>query len=316
MKHKRKSKKSRKILLTIGVILGILILAGGGYAYFIYHSLEKTADKIYKPINGKDKNKNLPLQKNRSTAPPINILLLGVDERPHDKGRSDTMIIATLNPKTNSMLMTSIPRDTRVQIPGHTGYSKINAAYAYGDEPLAVQTVEKYFNINIPYYVKVNMQGLADLVDAVGGVTVHNDITWADEGYYKKGYVYKKGDIFLDGKKALGYVRMRHKDPRGDFGRNIRQRQVIQAVLQKGKSFTSITKMTSILNVLGKNVTTNLTFDDMKRLATDYRDCQNHIIDYETKGTPKYMDGVSWVIVTDEEFQNVHNMIEKQMNAQ
>jgi len=305
VKHKRKS-KAKRILLIVGIIFAILILGTGGFAYYVYHSIHKTADKVYKPLKN-DKNKDLPLKK--QTAPSINILLLGVDERPHDKGRSDTMIVATLNPKTQKMLMTSIPRDTRVQIPGRNGHSKINAAYAYGNEELAVETVEKIFNIDISYYVKVNMEGLRDLVDAVGGVTVNNDITWADEGFYKKGYVYKKGEIFLDGPKAIGYVRMRHKDPRGDFGRNLRQRQVIEAVLEKGMHLSSVTNMQRILNVLGDNVSTNLSFDDMKRLVTDYRGAANHITDYETKGTPKYMDGVSWVIVEDQEFQHVHDLI-------
>lgn len=77
----------------------------------------------------------------------FNILLLGVDERPGDKVRSDTLLVATLNPNTKSMMLTSIPRDTRVHITGRSGYSKINAAYAYGNEALAVSTVENYLNI-------------------------------------------------------------------------------------------------------------------------------------------------------------------------
>lgn len=161
---------------------------------------------MYTPLKG-DNNHDLPLKKTNTTAPPINILLLGVDEREGDKGRSDTMIVATLNPKTDSMLMTSIPRDTRVELPGRSGYSKINAAYAYGDESLSVKTVEKYLDIDISYYAKVNMEGLSDLVDVVGGVTVNNDIDWTHGGYH-----YKKGILHLDGKHALAYVRMRHQD--------------------------------------------------------------------------------------------------------
>ena len=318
--RKKKKSKLKKGLFIGGVIVAILLIASAGYGYYLYHSVQKTATKVYKPLKT-TADRTYPLKKTEqnseasSGTPSINILLLGVDERTGDKGRSDTMIVATLNPSTHSMLMTSIPRDTRVQIPGRSGYSKINAAYAYGDEDLAVQTVEKYMNIDIPYYVKVNMEGISSLVDAVGGVTVDNDISWTDEGYYKKGYVYQEGNIHLDGPQALGYVRMRHLDPRGDLGRNLRQRQVIQAILQKGKSFTSITNMNNILDVLGDNVTTNLTFNDMKRLVTDYDGCQDHIEDYQTKGTSQYIDGVSWVIVTDQEFQNVHDKIEAQMNA-
>ncbi|MGV3488591.1 MAG: LCP family protein, partial [Tuberibacillus sp.] len=127
MKHKKKKSKFKRALLVIGIIVGILAIGVGGYAYYIYQSLHETANKVYKPLKT-DKNKDLPLTKPSLTAPSINVLLLGVDERTNDKGRSDTMIIATLNPKTNKMLMTSIPRDTRVQIPGRSGYAKINAA--------------------------------------------------------------------------------------------------------------------------------------------------------------------------------------------
>jgi polyisoprenyl-teichoic acid--peptidoglycan teichoic acid transferase len=303
-KRTKPKSKTKKTLSIIGIILGVFILAGGGYAYYLYHSVSETANKMYSPLKGKN-SKDLPLNK-ENTAPSINVLLLGVDERSGDKGRSDTMIVASLNPTTHSMLMTSIPRDTRVEIPGRSGYSKINAAYAYGNEELAVETVEKYLNIDIPYYVKVNMEGLSSLVDAVGGVTVNNDISWTG---------FPKGTLNLDGKKALAYARMRHEDPRGDFGRNLRQRQVITGVMEKGKSFSSVTNMEKILNAVGSNVTTNLSFDDMKRLVSDYESCRGNITDYETKGTPKYMDGVSWVLVTDQEFQNVHDKIEMQLNA-
>ncbi|HJV17476.1 MAG TPA: LCP family protein, partial [Bacillales bacterium] len=303
-KRTKSKSKTKKNLSIIGIILGVIILAGGGYAYYLYHSVSETANKMYSPLKGKN-SKDLPLNK-ENTAPSINVLLLGVDERSGDKGRSDTMIVASLNPTTHSMLMTSIPRDTRVEIPGRSGYSKINAAYAYGNEELALETVEKYLNIDIPYYVKVNMEGLSSLVDAVGGVSVNNDISWTG---------FPKGTLNLDGKKALAYARMRHEDPRGDFGRNLRQRQVITGVMEKGKSLSSVSNMENILNAVGGNVTTNLSFDDMKRLVSDYKSCRENITDYETKGTPKYLDGVSWVLVTDQEFQNVHNKIETQLNA-
>jgi polyisoprenyl-teichoic acid--peptidoglycan teichoic acid transferase len=302
-KRSKPKSKVKKTLSIIGIILGVLIIAGGGYTYYLYHSVSETANKMYSPLKGKNSN-DLPL--NKEINPSINVLLLGVDERSGDKGRSDTMIVASLNPATHSMLMTSIPRDTRVSIPGRSGYSKINAAYAYGNEELAVETVEKYLQIDIPYYVKVNMEGLSSLVDAVGGVSVNNDISWTG---------FPKGTLNLDGKKALVYARMRHEDPRGDFGRNLRQRQVISSVLEKGKSLSSVANIEKILNAVGSNVTTNLSFDNMKRLVSDYQSCRENITDYETKGTPKYIDGVSWVLVTEEEFQNVRNKIEMQLNA-
>jgi polyisoprenyl-teichoic acid--peptidoglycan teichoic acid transferase len=309
------------IILTVAVPC-VLLLSIFGYGLYLYHSVSKTASQVYKPLGSKESDPlNLPdsvstskkSSSNGSTiklsANAINILLLGVDERKGDKGRSDTMIVASLNAEKNSMMLTSIPRDTRINIAGHPGYSKINAAYAYGNEALAVSTVEHYLNIPIAYYVKVNMEGLSSLVDAVGGVTVNNDLDWSDGTFH-----YKKGILQLNGSEALGYTRMRHEDPQGDFGRNARQRQVIQAVMSKGKSLTTITNINGILGAVGKNVQTNLTLKDMEKLATNYRQCRQNVKNYEVKGTPKYIGGVSWVLVSNQEFQHVHGLISSELS--
>lgn len=307
-------KRSRRIFIIIGIVLVLIAVGLTGYGYYVYHSIKQTATEVYKPLKTGDGGSQQPsnIKIDKKTLKPINILLLGVDERKNDKGRSDTMIVVTLNPSTHSMLMTSIPRDTRVHIEGQSGYSKINAAYAYGDESLAVNTVSNLLDINISHYVKVNMEGLSDLVDAVDGVTVNNDISWYDKS---KNFNYEKGKLHLNGDQALGYARMRHQDNRGDFGRNLRQRQVIEAIINKGKSFTSVSNMNDILDALGSNVTTNLSFDDMKTLALNYRQCRNNIKNYETKGTPKYINGVSWVLVSDQEKSQVHDMIAKQLKT-
>jgi polyisoprenyl-teichoic acid--peptidoglycan teichoic acid transferase len=141
-------------------------------------------------------------------------------------------------------------------------------------------------------------------------ISANNDLDWSDGTFH-----YKKGLLHLNGAEALGYTRMRHEDPQGDFGRNARQRQVIQAVLTKGKSLTTVSKINQILGAVGKNVTTNLTLKDMEMLASNYKQCRQNISDYEVKGTPKYIAGLSWVLVTKSEFQNVHNLIVKELQG-
>ena len=311
-RQKRKKKKSKKWKI-ITLILIILVIAGGAYAFNTYSAVKDTVGKMHFKIAGK----NTDISGNGK---PINVLLLGVDERKNDVGRSDTMIVVTLNPKDKSMLMTSIPRDTRTPIIGYNGNqeSKINSAYPHGGggsagTEMATKTVENFLNINIDYVVKINMEGLVDLVDAVGGITVNNKIDWYDEGYYKKGYHYEKGKIQLDGAQALGYARMRHLDPRGDIGRNERQRQVITAIINKGKSITSVTHMQDILDAVGDNVKTTFTFDDMKSVALNYRQCRDHIYSYEVQGDSQMINGGSYIVVTDEEKQKVHDMIEDEL---
>lgn len=299
----------KKILLTIGIVIVLIVAAGGGYAWYLWHSVKSTANDIYKPAGESKGHEELKDKK------PISFLLLGVDQRKGDPGRSDTIIAMTLNPKTNTMQMVSIPRDTRTAIIGHGTTDKINSAYAYGGTKMALDTVSHFlYNVPFDYYIRINMEGMKDLVDAVGGVTVTNDISWHDEGYYKKGYYYKKGKINLDtGAKAMGYIRMRHLDPRGDFGRNKRERDVIMAVINKAANISSVSHYTDILNAIKDNVTTNMTFDDMKTIATDYRNTREHTQDYEVKGQSTTINGIYYLVVSNAERQRVHDMIEEQL---
>lgn len=309
-KKNKRSSKTKKFVTVILVIFLIFICGGGAYAIYFWNSLKTTANRMHFNLSGADQG-----QKKVNNAKPINILLLGVDQRPNDPGRSDTVIVATLNPKKNSMLLTSIPRDTRTMIVGHGSEDKINSAYAYGGVNMSVKTVENFANIKIDGVAVINFQALVSLVDAVGGVTVNNDISWYDEGYYKKGYHYKKGTIHLNGPQALGYVRMRHLDPRGDFGRNMRQRQVIQALMNKGTSLTSVAHMKDILDALGTNIKTSFTFGDMQNLAKNYHNSKDHVHNYEVTGTDEYLNNIYYLSVDQQERDKVHQMIEAEKNG-
>ncbi len=219
----------KKILFWILGIIGVLIIGGGIYAYNIYSSVSKTLDEVHKPLKRDEGNKQ---EEKISNSEPVSILLLGADERGEDKGRSDSLMVITLNPKTNSMKTVSIPRDTYTEIVGKGKSDKINHAYAFGGVDMSVATVEKFLNIPMNYYVEVNMEGFKDIVDAVGGVDVNNDLEFTQDNHH-----FAKGNIHLTGEEALSFTRMRKEDPRGDFGRQMRQRQVVQAVIKKGASF-------------------------------------------------------------------------------
>ena len=302
-------------MMTLGALILLLVLAGGGYAYYLYHSAEKTVSNIYEPAKATSGGNISSEPLDQGKKKPISILLMGVDERQGDRGRSDTLIDMTLNPETNTMQMVSIPRDIRTEIVGHGSVDKINSAYAYGGTNMAVKTVEAFTDTPIDYYVRINMEGLSDLVDAVGGITFNNDYI----GFTYGGYTFNKGQIHLNGKQALAYVRMRHNDKNGDFGRNIRQRQVITAVINKAASFHSLSHYQDILNAIQNNVKTNLTFDDMKYIASNYRDARKNVISYEVKGQGKmiysdaYGKDIYYLIVGEAERQKVHDMIMKQL---
>ncbi len=304
---------AKKIWITVGIVFGVLIIGGGGYTYYLYASVKSTANKIYQPASKDEKHVAVATLSPQKNLKPISILLMGVDQRKGDVGRSDTLMVLTLNPKTNEAQMVSIPRDTRVTIPGK-GVHKINAAYAYGGTALAQKTVKHYLNVPIDYYIKINMQGLSQLVDAVGGVDVYNDISWHDEGYYKKGFDYHKGKLHMNGAEALGFVRMRHLDPRGDFGRNKRQRDVITAVVNKLESLGGVTKIKSVLNAVQGNVSTDLNFADMTYVGKNYKNCRKDVSTYEVKGQGTTIKGIYWLIVSNQERQKVHDLIMQQLD--
>ena len=181
-----------------------MFIAIGGYAIYLYSAVKDTASKMHEQVQY---NSPQPKPNLKTNNQPISILLMGVDQRKGDSGRSDTLIAITLNPNNKKLQMVSIPRDTRTEIAGRGTQDKINAAYAYGGTKMAVETVEKFTGVSMNYYIRVNMDALKALVDAVGGVTVQNKIDWYDEGYYKKGFHFHKGELTMDRKEALGYVR-------------------------------------------------------------------------------------------------------------
>lgn len=248
--HSKKRKKWPWIIALIGLIIG-------GLALSIYLDLTSTLKEMYKPIGREVSDKrevNIIFDKKE----PFSVLVLGVDEREGDKGRSDTMIVMTVNPTLKSTKMVSIPRDTYTEIVGHGTQDKLNHAFAFGGIQMSLDSVENLLDMPIDYVAEVNMEGFQDVVDAVGGITVRNTLDFTQDAIH-----FPAGEIKLTGKEALSYVRMRKEDPSGDWGRQDRQRQVIQGVLQQGKSVNSLLNYRSLFNALGDNIKTNMTFDEM-----------------------------------------------------
>lgn len=235
---------------------------------------------------------------------PFSILLLGVDERQGDRGRSDTMILLSIQPASNSAVAISIPRDTRVLMPQRESYDKINHAYAYGGSALSVEAVERLFGIPIAYYMKTNMEGLVDIIDTVGGIEIDNQ--WA---FDYDGKTYPLGKQHLNGTEALGFVRMRKEDPKGDFGRTQRQRQVLSATVDQVVSFRSLGKLPHILSQLSQDVRTNLTSGAMLDLATDYRSAIHQVDTLYLDGAGKTINGIYYYTVQPEERQRIQDKI-------
>jgi len=298
MKRTNEKKSKKKIWLWIvgGLLTIFLIFIGTAY-----YTIQKTMNKINTPLieTTGDESKE---QKIVTKKDPFSVLMLGVDERKNDSGRSDTMIVITVNPEKHTMKMLSIPRDTRTEIIGHNSVDKINHAYAFGGVPMAVNTVEHFLNIPIDYYVFVNMDGFLQIIDTIGGVTIDNDMDLTFDSYH-----YPKGEITLDGNNALIFSRIRYEDPRGDFGRQIRQRQIIEAVLKKASSTSSILlKATDMLDVVGDNVRMNFTMKDLIQLQSIYKNMDGNIEQLSFKeGDGKRIDNIWYFIPEETELEKI-----------
>lgn len=302
-KTKKKKKKWVKILIATLILLFIAI---GSYAFSVYHSLTDAVDTMHNPIDRKSDKRDSELS--LKDGEPFSVLLLGVDQRANDRGRSDTMIVLTVNPGKNSVKMLSIPRDTRTEIIGKGTTDKINHAYAFGGVEMSMNTVENFLDIPIDYYIQVNMEGFKDIVDAVGGVKVQNTLNFSYGGSK-----FPIGELKLDGKSALNYARMRKEDPRGDFGRQDRQKQVIRGIISEGASLNSLTNYSDIFSALGNNVQTNLTFDEMITIQSKYKAASQNIEQLSLKGQGGKIDGIYYYIVPSDQLKIVQDELKDHM---
>lgn len=304
-------KKSRRPLPTIiGLLVTFAVMIAvtwGAHAYFSLHSAL---------VSMNANNGSTATSARIAAKKPISILVLGVDqglEGRNDKGNSDTIILVTVNPTTKKATMTSIPRDTLTEILGETSSTsyymfKVNSAYQFGGSSGSVKTVSAMLNVPINYYVEVNMKALESLVNALGGVDVNVPFSfsydWCD---------FKKGKQHLDGRHAIAYARMRYDEPRGDYGRQLRQRQIIQAVVKKGLSVNGLANYQKLLKVFAKYVKTNLTFGDMTSLAINYRGAASNISSGYIQGHDATISGTSLQIASTEELQKWSNKLRKSL---
>lgn len=276
----------------------VLVVGVGGFIGYTYYQVDQTVKKIQSPVKNTG-DKVVEEQK------PVSVLLLGVDQRPGERGRSDSIMVMTLNPTRNESRLISIPRDTKVDIVGKGTNDKINHAYSFGGPEMAIKTVEKFLNIPINYYAEINMEGFTSLVDAVGGVTVNNDIDFTVSGTH-----FPVGKVNLDGKSALKFTRMRYEDPRGDFGRQMRQREVIAQVANKLSSDVSVSNFNAIMDVVGKNAQTNVSFKPMRTLAFDYMDAFRNQKNLKLEGTGgKEGDGIYYWHPTEDSLKKTQTAL-------
>ncbi|NMO98072.1 LCP family protein [Paenibacillus lemnae] len=266
------SRTKKTIIWTVSLIMAGILSYGTYYATSIYSGLDglqKSGESSpFREIEQVDAK--APEPPKWEGTEPVNILLMGVDARGFDEGeipRSDTMLVASIDPVDKTINLFSIMRDTYTEIPGY-GNSRINTAVTHGPKT-AMMAVGDLLGLPIQYYVYTDFQGFIKLVDSIGGVDfyVEKDMKYgskADKNQYDIDL--KQGMQHLDGNKALQYVRFRY-DKLGDFTRTERQRELMKAVAKKMQSTTSIMKLPDILESVSPYIDTNLDVTDMVKLA-------------------------------------------------
>ncbi|HIW89245.1 MAG TPA: LCP family protein [Candidatus Ligilactobacillus excrementipullorum] len=303
----------KKICAILLVVCLVVIYGGTAYASHMLHSAKNTLNDTYTKTNVKKLRDVSDVIKNKK---PFSLLILGTDTGDlgrSDTGRTDTLIVATVNPAKKRVTLTSIPRDTEVRIAGSdNSYDKINTAYTIGGVSTAIKTVQNTLHVPIDYYVLVNMGGLRKIVDAVGGVTVTPPLTFK----YEDANVTKGQKVKLNGKQALAYSRMRYDDPEGDYGRQKRQKQIISAIIDQAISISSITRFQELLKSIESNMQTDLTYNDMLTIVSNYKDAAKSVDSYTVHGDDAMLSGSSYQIASKEEKEKASKRIRNQLNLE
>ncbi len=310
----RRIKKKRRRKLLFFIISAFLFSSVGLYILNSYSSLMGMYSGFAR------KKSDLRAADVEITKEPFTLLIMGIEDYATDgqNGRTDSLMFATVNPKTQKVSLMSIPRDTKVPIVGKNKEDKINAAHAYGGEKMAIKTVEGFLKVPVDHYIKIDFQGFKGIVDAVGGVTVDVPFDFwerSDVDYYKK-IQFKQGQQKLNGEEALAYVRMRKQDPNGDYGRADRQRQLLAAVAQKLNSASTVFKIKDLTTVVGKYIKTDIPISDGLALYNKLAGFDPSTIQtLKLEGEDKKIDGIYYFLPDPISVETVRNEIEKEIGA-
>lgn len=307
--HKKILKNKRKKWTIFFIVLAAtLITVSGAYIRARLAKVENAIHQEVETVNLREKE----ITDNDS----FSVLLLGIDNgaygRGTEVGRSDTMLVVTVNEKLGKTTIVSIPRDSYTEIVGYGTNDKINHAYAFGQEKMSINSVQNMLNVPIDYYVTVDMGGLMGLVDAVGGLDITPVLTFTYEGEsFTEGE-----DRHVDGEAALRYARMRYDDPEGDMGRQKRQQYVIQKLVEKLLNITSITRYEEILKTLENSVRTNFTLDKLLSIKNNYPKALKNFESDKISGSGTMIGGIYYFVVPEDERLRISNLLRENLELE
>ncbi|MBQ7883984.1 MAG: LCP family protein [Phascolarctobacterium sp.] len=263
-------------LLIIVVALSALVASLFWGSVWVYKNLINPPTNVVVNMEPEQDAAGETLVVNEELGERINILLLGVDDGDSEASadepkRTDAILLLSVDPDKEKVSVLSIPRDTKVVLPGHRDPDKINAAFAYGGAVMTKQTVQSLLQIPVHYYALANWRGFIEVVDLIGGV----DLYVEKNMYYEDPYAdlvidIKHGYQHMDGETAGKYVRFRG-DELGDIGRVQRQQKFLRAAAEQMFSFQNITKIGAIMDTIDKYIDTDLNTVTMLKAANSFK---------------------------------------------
>lgn len=304
MKIQRKKKKRRRRLLIFTPIL-ILLATGGVYFYHLWGTAEKAINDAYEN-DGRENGSDLREEKVSPATDNVSILFIGIDESEKRKEKnqsnqlSDALILATLNIEDHTVKLLSIPRDSYVYVPERDTYTKINHAHSYGGPKATIETVENFLNVPVDYYVRLNFNAFMDIVDTLGGVEidVEKEIIEQDSRDVAGAIHLYPGLQTLDGEEALAYARTRKID--NDIERGKRQQELVKAIVSKALSLGSVLKYDELIETVGDNMKTSMSFNDIKSLIAYGATGTINLESYTLEGTDSMINGTYYYQVDEE----------------
>ncbi|WP_028608654.1 LCP family protein [Paenibacillus harenae] len=302
------------IVLITAVFFNRGTLAMLGFDWFLEGRIEKKLEPTYKPVEGREP---VPVSMTEKKQDPFAVLLLGVDQRGNETGRSDTMIYTVVRPEDGELLMVSIPRDTYVEIAGKGYEDKITHAYAFGGAGMAMDTVGKLFDAPIHHYASINFEGFRKVIDKLGGISLPIEEDMVNDDYDHEKFVIKAGQDTYNGRDTLNYVRYR-EDAGGDMNRTERHQIFLTQLMDKAKQMNQWSKIPDLIDIMGDNFSTDMRPQQLIDLGQSMLQAnERQIYSHSLLGNGRRLkSGGAWVYFADEEdLAKVQTMIKSWLDA-
>ncbi|MGG3840976.1 LCP family protein [Paenibacillus thiaminolyticus] len=307
------NKKWAIIALAAGIVLiGAFLLrkqlAVFAFDMFLSDKVEKSLDRTYKPIYDTEDTVGIDDD-------PFSLLLLGIDQRDKEVGRSDSILYTVVRPKDNRILLLSIPRDSYAEIVGKDKKDKIAHAYAFGGAKMSVESVEQLLRHPVNHYAAINFKGFRDVVDALGGVELPITEDIQNRSRYHDKFLIEANKPIYTGVEALNYVRYREDS---DMNRMERNRIFLQALMKRMVQLDKISHLPELLEIAGDNLDTDILPSDMIGLAKMMllKDSLPSFTSYSLDEEGKIMDDIWYGILDEEDLDYARNLIDNWLDPE